>query len=62
MSPDGKLYLRFNKPIIRPPIKKHPRNLDTQRYYDIKEVLDLSVKSDNAEAETHADFYSISDY
>ena len=62
MSPDGKLYLRFNKPIIKPPIKKQSRSLEAQRYYDIKEVLGVSVKSDNALAETQTDFYSISDY
>ena len=51
MSPDGKLYLGFNKPFIWPPIKKYSRSLGTQRYFDIKEVMDMSVKSDNAEAE-----------
>ena len=62
MSPDGKLYLGFNKPFIKPPIKKHSRNLGSQRYYDIKEVIDMSVKSDNAEAETQSEQFSISDY
>ena len=52
MSPDGKLFLRFNKPILRPPIRKHSRSLVDHRYYNITEVLDLSVKSNNAEAES----------
>ena len=63
MSPDGKLFFGFNKPIIKPPIKKLTRFLGAQRYYDINDVFDVSVKSDNnVEAEAPDNFFSITRY
>ena len=63
ISPDGKLFFGFNKPIIKPPIKKSSRFLETHRYYDINDVFDVSVYSDNnADAEDPDDFFSIESY
>ena len=63
MSPDGKLFFGFNKPIIKPPIKKLTRFLGAQRYYDINDVFDVYVKSDNnVEAEAPDNFFSITRY
>ena len=47
----GFLHLVFNKPIIRPPLKavwKGERLLSQYRQFNISEVIDLSVYSDNS--------------
>ena len=62
MSPAGLLKLGFNKPIIKPPIKKDSRMLKAQTYYSIGEVIEMSVVSDNAEPDTPTSFYAIKDY